>query len=94
MYKLICRRLLVSQDAYQFFFGLTSKAKPKPFSSPSFRYPSLRTYNVRPAFIDDTGAKPTEGSKPFSYALMDEMAPVLRLARTSAVKEVKKALEE
>ena len=56
-------------------------------------YPSLRIYNVRPAFIDDTGAKLKEGSKPFSYALMDKMAPVLRLAWPSAVSPTGKLAE-
>ena len=35
-------------------------------------HPSLRVYNIRPAFIDDEGAKLKEGSKPFTYALMDQ----------------------
>lgn len=42
-------------------------------------HPLLRIYNVRPAFIDDTqDAELKQGKRPSSYALMDEMALVLR----------------
>lgn len=49
-------------------------------------HPLLRIYNVRPAFIDDTqDAEPKQGKRPSSYALMDEMGPVLRADRPSGV---------
>ena len=42
-------------------------------------HPSLRIFNVRPGFIDDTqDGKLKEGKKSFSYGLMDKVAPVLR----------------
>ncbi|KAF6237119.1 hypothetical protein HO173_004587 [Letharia columbiana] len=49
-------------------------------------HPLLRIYNVRPAFIDDTqDTKLKRGKRPSSYALMDEMAPVLRADWPSGV---------
>lgn len=41
--------------------------------------PSLRVYNVRPGFIDDSGAKLKEGKKSFMYALADRLAPALKI---------------
>ena len=49
-------------------------------------HPSLRVFNVRPGFIDDTqDGKLKEGKKSFSYALMDKVAPALRAAWPNAV---------
>ncbi|KAK4692513.1 hypothetical protein P7C71_g4714, partial [Lecanoromycetidae sp. Uapishka_2] len=56
-------------------------------------HPSLRIFNVRPAFIDDTGAQLKEGKKSFSYALMDKMAPALRLAWPNGVSPTGKLAE-
>ena len=57
-------------------------------------HPSLRIYNVRPAFIDDTqDDKLKEGKKPFVYALMDRMAPALRTVWPSGVSPTGKLAE-
>lgn len=57
-------------------------------------HPSLRVYNVRPAFVDDTqDAKLREGKKSSMYALMDKMAPVLRAAWPSGVSPTEKLAE-
>lgn len=53
-------------------------------------YPWLRNHNVRPAFIGDTGPKLKECSRPFSYALMDKIAPGLRLVWPSAMSPMEK----
>ena len=55
--------------------------------------PWLGIYNIRPAFINDAGWKLKEGSKPFSYALADKMAPVLRLVWPSAMNPTAKLAE-
>lgn len=55
---------------------------------------SLRVYNVRPAFIDDTqDSKLKEGKKSSMYSLMDKMAPVLRAAWPSGVSPTGKLAE-
>ena len=42
-------------------------------------HPSLRIYNARPAFIDDTqDGKLKEGKKTPIYTAMDKMAPLIR----------------
>lgn len=48
-------------------------------------HPSLQIFNVRPGFIDDSEAQLRDGKKSFSYALMDRMAPALRLAYPNGV---------
>ena len=57
-------------------------------------HPSLRVYNVRPAFIDDTkDATLREGKKSSMYAWMDKMAPVLRAAYPTGVSPTGKLAE-
>ena len=57
-------------------------------------HPSLRIYNVRPAFIDDTqDGKLKEGKKSSMYALMDKIAPALRAVWPSGVSPTGKLAE-
>lgn len=58
-------------------------------------YPSLRVYNVRPAFIDDTqGPKLREAPpKQFSYRVADAMAPLVRALYPSGISPTGKLAE-
>ena len=57
-------------------------------------HPSLRIYNIRPAFIDDTqDDKLKEGKKSFLYNTVDKMAPLLRAAYPNGVSPTGKLAE-
>lgn len=55
--------------------------------------PALRVYNIRPGFIDDSGAKLREGKKSFTYALADKLAPALKSVYPSGVSPTGKLAE-
>lgn len=47
--------------------------------------PDLLLYNLRPGFIDEEGVKRKEGAKPWSYRVMDSVAPLLRATMAGQV---------